>query len=67
MLEILGPIWEGRVVQGNAHFPVIAALVAEGVLDLGHLPSFCAGEIIISHCNSDVSFEADFVVFMNNL
>jgi len=52
----------GRVVQVDADLAVLAALVAEGVLDLGHVTSGRAREDVRAHGGGGGAVERDLVV-----
>ena len=58
---------DGGMVQENAHFAVVAALVTEGVLNFGLAFRRRAGEIVVAHRESDVLLDDDFVVVVHAL
>jgi len=53
---------DGRVVQEDADLAVIAALVAEGVLDCADVASGGAGEVVCAHRNAEAALELNLVV-----
>ena len=55
------------MVQADAHFAVLVALVAEGVLDLGHIARGGAGEGVGAHCDRDIALAVNLVVVEDNL
>jgi len=55
------------VVQEDAHFSIVAALVTEGVLDSRHVPSGGTGEVVGTHCNANATLEFDLVVLVHTI
>jgi len=53
------------MVQEDANFTIIAALVPECVLDFGLLSSGCTSEVVVTHGNGNVTLEFDIVIVVH--
>merc|ERR1712178_555657 len=53
------------MLKEDAHLTIVAALIPEGVLHCGLLSSGSTREVVVPHCNGNVTLDFDLVVVVN--